>query len=44
MKLHTIHHIAIIVSDIQAAKEFYVYKLGFEIIERIIEMREMIGN
>lgn len=32
MKLHTIHHIAIIVSDIQAAKEFYVYKLGFEII------------
>ena len=32
MKLHTIHHIAIIVSDIHAAKEFYVYKLGFEII------------
>lgn len=32
MKLNTIHHVAIIVSDIQAAKEFYVYKLGFEII------------
>lgn len=32
MKLTAIHHIAIIVSDIQAAKEFYVYKLGFEII------------
>ena len=32
MKLTAIHHIAIIVSDIQAAKEFYVNKLGFEII------------
>lgn len=32
MKLNAIHHIAIIVSDIQAAKEFYVQKLGFEII------------
>lgn len=32
MKLSAIHHVAIIVSDIQAAKDFYVYKLGFEII------------
>ena len=32
MKLNAIHHIAIIVSDIEAAKEFYVQKLGFEII------------
>ncbi len=32
MKLTLIHHIAIIVSDIQAAKDFYVNKLGFEII------------
>lgn len=32
MKLSTIHHIAIIVSDLQAAKDFYVNKLGFEII------------
>ena len=32
MNLHSIHHIAIIVSDIQAAKNFYVDKLGFEIL------------
>ncbi len=32
MKLSAIHHIAIIVSDIETAKDFYVYKLGFEVI------------
>lgn len=32
MKLNSIHHIAIIVSNLDAAKEFYVGKLGFEII------------
>lgn len=32
MKLNAIHHVAIIVSDIQAAREFYVHKLGFEVI------------
>lgn len=32
MKLNAIHHVAIIVSDIQAAREFYVNKLGFEVI------------
>lgn len=32
MKLNAIYHIAIIVSDIQAAKDFYVHKLGFEVI------------
>lgn len=32
MKLSSIHHIAIIVSDITEAKEFYVQKLGFEVI------------
>lgn len=32
MKFNSIHHIAIIVSDIDAAKEFYVNKLGFGII------------
>ena len=32
MKLNSIHHIAIIVSDIEKAKDFYVNKLGFEII------------
>ena len=32
MKLNSVHHIAIIVSDIQKAREFYIYKLGFEVI------------
>ena len=32
MKLNAIHHVAIIVSDIQAAKDFYVHKLGFNVI------------
>ncbi|WP_028243477.1 VOC family protein [Pseudobutyrivibrio ruminis] len=32
MKLSTIHHIAIIVSDYEKSKDFYVNKLGFEII------------
>ena len=30
MKLNSVHHIAIIVSDIEKAREFYIYKLGFE--------------
>lgn len=32
MRLNSVHHIAIIVSDVAAAKEFYVNKLGFEMI------------
>lgn len=32
MNLQSIHHIAIIVSDIRAAKKFYVDKLGFPVI------------
>lgn len=32
MKLSAIHHVAIIVSDIQSAKDFYVHKLGFEVV------------
>lgn len=32
MKLTSIHHIAIIVSDIERAREFYIEKLGFEVI------------
>ena len=32
MNLSKIHHIAIIVSDYEAAKDFYVNKLGFPII------------
>ena len=32
MKLSSIHHIAIIVSGIEKAREFYVQKLGFEVI------------
>ncbi len=32
MRLDCIHHIAIIVSDYEASKDFYVNKLGFEIL------------
>ena len=32
MKLNSVHHIAIIVSDIEKAREFYIDKLGFEVI------------
>lgn len=32
MKLDTIHHVAIIVSDYGRSKDFYVNKLGFEIL------------
>lgn len=32
MNLSEIHHIAIIVSDYEAAKDFYVNKLGFSVI------------
>ena len=31
MNLSKIHHIAIIVSDYEAAKDFYVNKLGFSV-------------
>lgn len=32
MKLNAIHHVAVLVSDYETAKDFYVTKLGFEII------------
>ena len=32
MKLNSVHHIAIIVSDIEKARQFYIKKLGFEAI------------
>ena len=32
MNLDRIHHVAIIVSDYQRAKEFYVEKLGFQVL------------
>ena len=35
MKLNSVHHVAIIVSDIEKAREFYVEKLGFEVIREI---------
>ena len=39
----TIHHIAIIGSDYEKSKHFYVDLLGFEIIrEKFIERNEMI--
>lgn len=30
--LHSIHHVAIIVSDLERAKDFYVGKLGFQVV------------
>ena len=35
MNLSKIHHIAIIVSDYEVAKNFYVNKLGFSVIAKI---------
>lgn len=35
MNLSKIHHIAIIVSDYEGAKNFYVNKLGFSVIREI---------
>lgn len=32
MDLQTIHHVAIIVSDYRKSREFYVDKLGFEVV------------
>lgn len=32
MNLNAIHHVAIIVSDYEASRDFYVNKLGFEVI------------
>ena len=32
MKLNSVHHIAIIVSNIEKARDFYIKKLGFEAI------------
>lgn len=32
MKLTSVHHIAFIVSDIEKAREFYIKKLGFEVV------------
>lgn len=32
LRLHTIHHVAIIVSDYEQAKKFYVDQLGFQVI------------
>lgn len=33
MKFSTIHHIAIIVSDYEKSRDFYVNKLGFSVIQ-----------
>jgi len=35
MKFNQIDHVAIIVSDLAKAKEFYVTKLGFEIVSEV---------
>ncbi len=42
IRLSTIHHVAIIVSDYQKSRDFYVNKLGFEIIRE--NYREQRGD
>lgn len=42
MKLEQIHHVAIIVSDYKISREFYVDKLGFEVIRE--NYREQRGD
>ena len=43
MNLSKIHHIAIIVSDYEAAKDFYVNKLGFYIVRIFTNDVQMIN-
>ena len=42
MFLNTVHHVAIIVSDYDLSRDFYVNKLGFEIIREITVRNVMI--
>lgn len=35
MKLVAIHHVAIIVSDYEKARDFYVNKLGFAVVREV---------
>lgn len=46
MKLESVHHIAIIGSDYQKTKEFYVDKLGFEQLDEHVrpEKRDILFN
>ena len=44
MNLSKIHHIAIIVSDYEAAKDFYVNKLGFSVISLLSRVRPQCGQ
>ena len=44
MNLSKIHHIAIIVSDHEAAKDFYVNKLGFSVIRENYRRSERTGS
>ena len=44
MKLSQIHHVAIIVSDYEVSKDFYVNKLGFAIIRENYRRKRMTGN
>ena len=40
MKFSTIHHIAIIVSDYEKSRDFYVNKLGFSVIREELPARQ----
>ena len=44
MALKAVHHIALLVSDYQKSKEFYVDKLGFRIVRENFREAEAIIN
>ena len=44
MKLDSIHHIALIVSDYAASKDFYVCRLGFPVIRMICRLSSVSEN
>ncbi len=41
MKLDKLHHVAIIASDLERTKAFYVEKLGFEIVRENVRERDV---
>lgn len=41
MKLNTIHHVAIIVSNYEVSRDFYVNKLGFEVLRENVRKNDV---
>ena len=44
MKLNAVHHVALIVSDYDKSRDFYVNKLGFEIIREKHQIQLMLHH